>query len=185
MKPFFTVTGIPPVLERRPEISGRPLTIEQVETVMEHNTRAIFPVSGDCLEGAQVMNGGWAAVDFTRFPAPPRYKSKGGDGGVDLCLCYAIYPGQSRPAVMYKAYIGVWGALQIVGTRYDMAEGKHTMDCGMEAQRIFGVLYASWGADGRLLWQRDPDSFPAELGAAPTIRGGNVGEPVPVGRAAG
>lgn len=68
----------------------------------------------------------------------------------------------------------------MVGTRYDMSKGKHRMNCSMEAQRIFGVIFASWDADGRLLWQRDPDSFPEQLGTAPSIRGGNLGDPIPI-----
>lgn len=68
----------------------------------------------------------------------------------------------------------------MVGTRYDLTKGKHPYNCGMDAIRIFGVVYASWDADGELLWQRDPDSFPRELGNTPTITGGNVGDPMPV-----
>ncbi len=167
----FFANGIPQVLERRPEIAGKLLTLEQVETIAEHNDRAIIPVSGDCLEGAQVLDGGWVAVDFTRFPAPPRYKSRGGDGSEDLCLCYAVFPGQRTPVVMCKAYAGVWGPWQMVGTRYDLS---HPYNCGMEAKRILGVLFASWDAAGQLLWERDPDSFPEQLGTMPTIRGGEL-----------
>ena len=72
----------------------------------------------------------------------------------------------------------------MVGTRYDLSKGKHPYNCGMPAERIFGVVFASWDADGRLLWQRDPDSFPEQLGTAPTIHGGNLGDPMPVRRAA-
>lgn len=176
---FFS-NGIPQVLEPCPEISQQFMTCEQVETVMEHNEQAIIPVSGDCLEAVQVVDGGWVAVEFTRFPAPPRHKSKGGDGSSDLCLCYAVFPGQRNPSVMLKEYQGVWGPWQMVGTRYDLEKGKHRMNCGMEAKRIFGVVFASWDADGRLLWERSRDSFPEQLGTMPTIHGDNVGDPIPV-----
>lgn len=182
MRQFYTCFDIPQILEPRPEIVAKLLTLEQVETIMEHNERAILPVSGDCLEAAKIMDGGWVAVDFTRFPAPPRYKSRGGDGSEDICMCYAVYPGQRRPAVMCKAYNGVWGTWQMVGTRYDLSKGQHRMNCGMEAQKIFGVIFASWDADGQLLWQRDPASFPEQLGTAPTIHGGNIGNPISLRR---
>ena len=67
------------------------LTLEEVESIMSETSQAIIPISGDCLEVAGVVDGGWVAVDFTRFPAPPRYKSKGGDGSIDLCLCAAPF----------------------------------------------------------------------------------------------
>lgn len=180
MNQIFEVRGIPDVLEHRPEVSHKLMTLEQVETIMEHHPQAVFPTVGDCMERAGIMDGGWIAVDFTRFPAPPRYKSKGGDGSEDACLCYAVYPGQHIPAVMCKSYIGVWGPWQMVGTCYDLTKGKHRMNCCMESTRIFGVVYASWDRDGRLLWKRDPESFPKQLGTKPTIRGGNVGDPIPL-----
>lgn len=183
MQTFFTATGIPQVLERRPDVSKKLLTLEQLETIMEHNDQAILPVTGDCMERAGIVDGGWTAVDFTRQPAPPRYRSDGGDSSEDACLCYAVYPGQHRPAVMCKSYIGLWGTWHMLGTRYDLSKGKHPYNCGMEAIRIFGVVFASWDADGKLLWQRDPDSFPRELGTTPTITGGNVGDPIPFRRA--
>lgn len=179
--PIFEVRGIPQTLKLRTATGGQTLTIEQVETIMEHNQRAIIHVSGDCLEAAQVVDGGWVEVDFTRFPAPPRYKSKGGDGSEDICLCYAVYPGQDDPTVMIKAYDGVWGTWQLVGTRYDLAKGSHCMNCGMEAIRIFGVVIASWEADGKILWKREPDSFPERLGTTHTVHGVNCGKPIPFG----
>ena len=180
----MTYNHIPQILENRPEIAVKLITLEQVEKAIKHSDRAIIPVVGDCMEAAGIMDGGWVAVDFTHFPAPPRYRSRGGDGSEDACLCYAVYPGKSRPAVMCKAYAGVWGSWQMVGTRYDLSKGKHPYNCGMPAERIFGVVFASWDADGRLLWQRDPDSLPEQLGTAPTIHGGNLGDPMPVRRAA-
>lgn len=174
----FSVMGVPELLVLRPEIAAAPITLAQVNTIMEHNNRVILPVSGDCMEAAGLVHGGWAAVDFTRFPAPPRCKSRDGDGGEDLCLCCAVSPGRPAPAVMCKAYLGVLGPRKIVGTHYDLTKGKRQMNCAMEALRILGVIYASWDAEGRLLWQRDPRSFPDRLETAPTIRGGNVGDPI-------
>ncbi len=68
----------------------------------------------------------------------------------------------------------------MVGTRHDLSKGKHQMNCGMEAKRILGAVFASWDADGKLLWERIPNSFPDRLGTTPTITGGNVGDPMPI-----
>ena len=148
-------------------------TLEHIEAIMAETTQAVIPVLGNCLEGVDVVDGGWVMVDFTRRPAPPRYKSKGGDGSSDLCLCYATYPGAPGPAVMFKEYIGVWGPWQMVGTRYkSIREGDGLrLNCSMEAKRIFGVIVASYDREGCLLWERSPEEFPEELGSAPTIHG--------------
>lgn len=144
-----------------------PLTQKEIEAILARTDREILPVAGDCLEALGVQDGGWVAVDFTRRPSPPRHKRRGGDGSVDICLCYATFPGRKQPAVMCKAYDGVWGPWQMVGTRY----GDGRQNCAMAAARIFGVVFASWGRDGALLWGRDLESFPEKLGEAPTIQG--------------
>lgn len=148
-------------------------TLEDIEAIIAEGPCAILQVSGDCLEGVDVVDGGWVLVDFTRFPAPPRHKSKGDYGSSDLCFCYATFPGAPGPAVMYKEYQGVWGHWQMVGTRYkSMWEGdKLRLNCGMVAKRIFGVIVASYDRDGSLLWQRSPEEFPEKLGTASTIHG--------------
>lgn len=178
MNQVFEVRDIPEVLERRPNPTHSIITRNQVKTIMEHNHKAIFPVSGDCLEGAQVLDGGWVCIDFTRRPAQPRYISKGGDGSFDICLCYAVFPGKTRPAMMLKEYMGIWGSWKMVGTRYDLTKGKHPYNCCMEAKEILGVVIASWDLSGRLLWKRAPESFSEELGTVPTIHGGNIGDPI-------
>ena len=131
-------------------IHGNLATLKSVEAIMEETDRAIVPVVGDCLEGAGVQDGGRVAVAFDRYPPPPRHKSRGGDGSVDLCLCYATFP----------------------GTRKSMWDGdRFRPNCGIFAERIFGVIFASWDKDGNLLWERDLNSFPATLGCTPTIHG--------------
>lgn len=159
--------------------SGPP-TLERIKAIMRKTDFAVFPVRGDCLEGAGVLDGGWVAVDFTSFPAPPRY----GDGGSseDICLCYATFPGTSAPAVMCKAYVGVWGSQQVVGIRYKdiWPNGKFRPNCCMMAEEIFGVVFASWAPGGTLLWKRAPDSFQDRLGTTPTIHGDNIGGPIPL-----
>lgn len=177
---IFEFRKLPEQLGTLPPTADHLITLEQVEVIMEHNPQAILPISGDCLEAVQVMNGGWVCIDFTRRPAPPRYKSKGGDGSSDLCLCYATYPGQSGPTIMAKEYLGVWGPWQMVGTRYDLTKGRHPYNCCMQAEEIFGVVLASWDPSGRLLWKRDPEGFPEELGTLPTIHGSNIGDPIPL-----
>lgn len=174
-------SGAPKVLEPLQKTRNQIMTLEEIETIMRDTDLAIFPIVGDCMERAGIMPGGRVAVDFTRFPAPPRYKSKGGDGSEDACMCYAVYSGQRQPAVMVKAYTGVWGSWQMVGTRYDLTKGKHRMNCTFEAVRIFGAVFASWDADGKLLWERDLSSFPERLGTTPTI-GGELSDPMPIRR---
>lgn len=96
MNRIFECSGIPQILEPRQEIVAKHLTIDMVETVMKQSTHAIFPVSGDCMERAGVVDRGWVAVDFTRFPALPRYRSEGGNGSADLSV--HVLCGLPRPA---------------------------------------------------------------------------------------
>lgn len=180
MEKLFLEGCIPQTITRVHAESDHHTTLEEVEAIMSQTTQAILPVVGDCMEAAGVADGGWVAVDFTHYPAPPRYKNKGGDGSSDLCLCYAVFPGTRTPAVMCKRYTGVWGSWQMVGTCYDLKKGKHSMNCGMRAKKIFGTIFASWDRDGRLLWERDPGTFPDKLGSTPTIHGNNVGDPMPI-----
>ena len=142
----------------------------------ERDDWVILPVAGDCMEAAGIENGGWVAVDFTHMPRPPKY----GDGGYqDACLCLAVWPGQTRPAVMAKAYTGKWGPVHTVATMYDNAKSDDfRLNVGMFAEKIYGVIFASWGRDGLLKWQKDTEGFPTALPAASTIQGINVGEPV-------
>lgn len=137
-----------------------PLFLARVEDAQSKHQQAAFPVIGDCLEGASVVDGGQVAVDFTRFPAPPRHKRKGGDGSFDLCLCYAVFPGHDRPSVMCKRYDGVWGSQHMVSTCYRQGLGKFRMDCGMAAEKIFGVIYASWVVMGNYCGSVTPPSSP-------------------------
>ena len=97
---------IPDSITPRPIKPGR-ATVETIEAIMADRPCALLPVAGDCLEGVDVVDGGWVAVDFTRRPAPPRYRSKGGDGSSDLCLCYATFPGALGP--IKGVLIGAWG----------------------------------------------------------------------------
>ena len=180
MEKLFLEGRIPQNITIAHTVGDHLATPEEVEAIMSQTTQAILPVTGDCLEAAGVVNGGWVAVDFTHCPEPPRYKSKGGDGSSDLCLCYAMFPGTRTPTVMCKRYTGVWGSWQMVGTCYNLKKGKHAMNCGMRAEKIYGVIFASWDREGRLLWERDPGTFLDKLGATPTIHGDNIGDPMPI-----
>lgn len=131
-------------------------TLEAIEAAIGEHAQIVLPVAGDCMDGAEIRDGGWVAVDFTRFP------TRGAP-----CLCYATFPGAESPAVLLKSYMGIWGPWQLVGTRY----GDGRMDLAMIADRIFGVVFAAWDRDGALLWERDPEEFPEELDTSSTIGG--------------
>ena len=144
----MTTYCVPDSITPRP-IKPGVATVETIEAIMADGPCAILPVAGDCLEGVDVVDGGWVAVDFTRRPAPPRYRSKGGDGSSDLCLCYATFPGAPGPMVMYKEYQGVWGPWQMVGTRYkSMWEAAPQLWHGGKAylRRDCGLLRPGWAA---------------------------------------
>ena len=135
--------------------------------------RAIIPIIGDCMEGAGIMDGGRVAVDFTHYPRPGRRENGKYIPG-DPCVCYAAPTTSERPFVMCKQYDGVWLG-HMVGTCYKQKPGEpYRMNGGFTAHAILGVVYASWGPDGELLWETDPESYPTELPTKTTVKGGNI-----------
>lgn len=48
------------------------------------------------------------------------------------------------------------------------------MNCGFPAIAILGVVFASWGPDGKLLWEVEPNTYPTELPSKITVKGGNI-----------
>ena len=181
--------AVPEMIKIRKTMDGqnRPLTLEVVKECMEDDCPfAAFPVVGDCLEAAGVDDGDWLGVDFSHFPAPPRYKSEGGDGSYDLCLCYVRWPGMDMPTVMSKVYDGVWGGRQMVSTHYDMwKNGGFRLNVSLFAEEIFGVVFAAWDKEGKLKWSRDLKDFPEKLGTVSTIHGVNVSDPISFERGRG
>ena len=160
----YQVRGIPDSLTDLPRINQALATSEAVEAIMELDDWVILPVAGDCMEAAGIEDGGWIAVDFTHMPREPKY----GEGGYkDACLCLV------RSTVMAKAYTGKWGPVHTVATMY----GGCRMNVGLFAEKIYGVIFASWGRDGRLKWRKEPEGFPTELPSVATVQGINVGEP--------
>lgn len=143
------------------------VTGADIEAAALGASTALFTAAGDCLAAAGVEDGDIVAVDFTHVPAPPK------GGQVDICLCLGRFPGAAAACPMLKAYDGVFGPWQMVGTRYDFSRsGK--LDVSFPAERIYGVTVAAWDRTGALKWRRAPDSFPAQLGTEETIHGGNV-----------
>ena len=137
--------------------------ISDIEFFERHGIAA-SRVSGRCMEGMGIYNGDYIAVDSSKFPKP---------NNNDVCLCYAKYPGEERPELMAKEYIGVWGTMQLVGTRY-----IDRMNCGFKPISIIGVIFAVYSPCGALRWEKDISDYPERLGRSSTIRGDNMGEPV-------
>ena len=167
---------VPEVLDEPAVHYGPELKDDMVELIRARDNLAIFPVQGDCMEGAGIEDHGWVGVDFTHMPRPPKY---GVGVYQDPCLCLPQPQGQTRPTVMIKAYSGKWGSLHTVGTKYanQWAGGEYRINVAIFAQKIYGVIFASWGRDGHLKWKMDTSDFPEELPTSPTIRGVNVGDP--------
>ena len=158
------------VLQRHPGID------EVIDAAKGPSHMGWFMASGDCLEGAGIVDGGFVLIDFSRRPAPPRYRGKGGDGSYDICLCYAGF-GTDTPSIMLKEYVGMWGPWIMVGTRYSPEKYPGRMNYSLRAKAILGVVIASFDRDSNLMWQRDPDSFPEELDRTQTIHGDNIEPP--------
>lgn len=173
-----TEQQLDPAYIRRAHMSKGGPTLAEVEA-MAADDYVIVPVEGDCMEGAGIPDGGFVAVSFRNFPRPPR---RGADGHLhewDACLCWIKSHGP-HPFAGIKQYDGVWGRVQMVGTRYKQHKGQpFRMNWGTFADRIFGVVFACWDPAGRLLWQYDLADYPRDLNTAPTIKSGNVGAPRP------
>lgn len=65
----MTYNHIPQILENRPEIAVKLITLEQVEKAIKHSDRAIIPVVGDCMEAAGIMDGKAGAAGYPKDPA--------------------------------------------------------------------------------------------------------------------
>ena len=134
------------------------------------NAGSYFCGGGDCMEAAGIENMGLVLVDLSRRPRSPKY---GPDKRLDPCLCLATDPTDGRTKLMVKQYLGRIGGRYMVSTQYDRWKGgEYRMDAALIAEEIYGVVIASYGRDGRLIWERDPEEFPAALSNAPAITGG-------------
>lgn len=155
------------------------IPLQDLLQVAIRDGRAVIPIAGDCMEGADIMDGGRVAVDFRHYPRPERRENGKYIPG-DPCVCFAAAPSKDinappeKPVVMCKEYTGVWLG-HMVATRYKQKPGEpYRMNGGFTAHAILGVVYASWGPDGELLWETDPESYPMELPAKTTVKGGNI-----------
>lgn len=97
MKQIFEVWGIPEVLEHRPARADRLITREEVETIMEHNPRTIFPVSGDCLEGAQVLDADGCASTSPTAPLRPGIRAGAGTAALTSACAGPCLAGEHGP----------------------------------------------------------------------------------------
>ncbi len=159
----------------------RCISLQEAVQAAAQRGKAILPIVGDCMEGRNILDGGWVAVDFTHYPRPGRRESGQHFPG-DPCICYAQFPNKPNeppnpPAVMVKEYSALWCG-HVVGTRYKRTGGNVRVDCGFPAIAILGVVFASWGPDGTLLWETAPNTYPTELPSRSTVRRGDI-EPVP------
>jgi len=146
----------------KPQQSTDLITLEGLFRAATQSRQAVITTKGDCMEGRSIVDGGRIAVDFTRRPRPDRREDGKFIPG-DPCLCYASFPSSdpggpgNPPVVMCKIYNGVWMG-HMVGTKYKQHTGEWRMDCSFQALAIFGVAFASWDRDGKLLWKTDPDA---------------------------
>lgn len=167
-----------PYIFRPAEARSSLVTLQEVIHTAVLQRKAIIKVAGNCMEGRDIIDGEHIAVDFTHYPRPGRWE----DGKYlhgDPCLCYARFPEMegeppNSPIVMCKEYTGVWIG-HMVGTCYKPAPGEtFKMQTGFSAIAILGVVYASWGPEGELIWEHDPDTYPTKLPAKAAVKGGNI-----------
>lgn len=128
--------------------------------------KVCFQASGTCLAGAGIDDGDSVYIDFDHYPRAPLYRSRGDcEDRIDVCMCFARYPGAKEPALMLKQYLGVSFMAQTVGTCY-----KDRTNCAFGAMAILGVVYAVFDPKGNLKWARDPEEFDEELTTKGTMK---------------
>lgn len=155
------------------DVKSKLIPLQDLLQVAIRDGRAIIQIAGDCMEGVDIMDGGRVAVDFRHLPRPGRHENGKYIPG-DPCICYAAPTTSERPFVMCKMYDGVWFG-NMVSTRYRQKPGEpYRMNGGFTAHAILGVVYASWGPDGELLWETDPETYPTELPTKTTVKDGNI-----------
>lgn len=177
---FIIGDELPEVLPDIPVSENYPKD-RDIQNLAKFSDMVAFPVVGHCMEGAGIEDGGKVVVDFKHFPRPERLKSRGGDGSYDCCLCQLKHVVGDEPEVVIKAYDGKWGAWYCLSTKYLPERNPYApMQQGLFAAKIYGVIIASYGKDGKLKWKRDPSTFPTELSQESTIHGENCGDPMPL-----
>ena len=98
-----------------PRERGRVATLREIESAMLQGAQAIFPVVGECLEGAGVQDGGWVAVDTLNYP-PPRNKGKEGAEWKDLVPSFPPFPGAPGTRFCAKVHCALGGLGRVEGT---------------------------------------------------------------------
>ena len=86
------------------------LKLDRVEEIMSETDRAVIPVSGDCLEGAGVQDGGWVAVDFNRTRHRPGTRAGAGTVPWIYACAMPLSPAPESPRSCAKLMM-VCGAL--------------------------------------------------------------------------
>ena len=123
-----------------------PTSLRDVMELSKNEKMAIFSVDGNCMEGANIPDKGYVAINFKRFPRP---KEK------DACLCCNISRTGLKPGLYIKRYCGKFGDYHCVSTCYQSTPEKATINGGFFVQHILGVVFAAWDEQGNLLWEKD------------------------------
>lgn len=124
------------------------------------------PVSGDCLEGAGILDGDSVEVCLTRFPRPPKYCRKDGCDLHDFCLCQRL----DKPGpLLVKQYDGVAFGQHHAGTRFAKRLGEMVVDVSFPV-KVLGVVFAVYDKEGRKKWRLPLESFPQEGAKGETVQ---------------
>ena len=115
-------------------------------------------VSGNCLEGAGILEGDAVGVALDRFPKPPKFGPQGVERE-DFCLCRRL--DQPGP-LLVKRYDGRAFGQPCAGTRYKSSGDRRRVDVSFPVE-VLGVVFSLWDERGALKWQQPPDTFPDRL----------------------
>lgn len=112
-------------------------------------------VSGNCLEGAGILDGDAVGVALDRFPKPPKFGPQGVERE-DFCLCRRL--DQPGPLLVKRYDERAFGQ-PCAGTRYKSSGDRRRVDVSFPVE-VLGVVIALWDKSGTPVWHRPPESFP-------------------------